>query len=137
MSISTLANPVPHKAIVIPQGADFRMDLAIIYRDELGFAHLHDTTDWDVLFQVRKEPTADSPVLVEASTANGRIVVGIQGTAPNQKNIALKIPASVSGALADWGEGGFDLNCLYANLDIDFHLSGLACLKRAYAWRTP
>lgn len=134
--IPTLANPVPYKDIVIVQGADFRMDLAIIYRDEDGNAHLHDTEDWDVLFQVRKEPSADSPVLVEASTSNGRIVVGIQGVAPNQKNITLKVPASVTKLLEDWGRGGFDLSCKYPNFDIDLHLSGPACLKRAYAWRS-
>lgn len=132
----TLNQPYGYKPITIPQGADFRMALLLVYRDETGAAVIHDTADWDVLFQVRKEPTADSPVLVEASTADGRIAVGIQGTAPNQANVVIKIPASVTTLLEDWGAGGYDLNCQYANLDVDIHLTGPARLKRAYAWRS-
>lgn len=136
MGIPTLAQPYGYKPIVIPQGGDFRLSLLLIYRDANGNAVVHDTADWDVLFQVRKEPRADSPVIVEASTANGRVVTGIQGTGADQVNVYLKIPASVTALLTDWGEGGYDLNCLYANLDVDIHLTGPACLKRAYAWRS-
>jgi hypothetical protein len=131
----SLDQPYGYKPITIPQGADFRMSLLLIYRDDDGSAVIHDTADWTVLMQVRKEPTVDSPVLVEASTANGRIVTGIDGTAPHQSNIVIKIPASVTKTLEDWGEGGYDLRCTYPNLEVDIHLTGPACLKRAYAWK--
>jgi hypothetical protein len=136
MTSPTLGRPYGYQPITIPQGADFRMSLLLIYRDESGAAVIHDTTGWDVLLQVRKEPTAESPVLMEASTANGRVTVGIQGTAPYQANVVIKVAASVTAGLADWGEGGYDLNCRYPNLDVDIHLTGPARLKRAYAWRS-
>jgi len=68
---------------------------------------LHDTTGWVALLQIRHRETG--AVLVEASTANGLITVGIQGTAPHQYNLKVDIPKVVTASLTDWGVGDWQL----------------------------
>ena len=52
----------------------------------------------------------ESPtVLLELTTGNGRIQVGIQGSAPNQYNVLLAVLGSISSPLTDWGLGYYDL----------------------------
>lgn len=91
-----------------------RADLALVkgdpYSKALGLntaSGLIDTAGWWGLLQIR-HPDTDA-VLVEASTANGRITVGIQGTAPHQWNVLIDIPSLVTAALVDWGVGDWQL----------------------------
>lgn len=90
-----------------------RADLALVkgdpYSKALGLrtaAGLVDTVGWWGLLQVRN---AAGVLVAESSTANGRITVGIQGTAPNQWNVLIEIPAMVTAALTDWGVGDWQL----------------------------
>lgn len=117
MGVPTLSNPVPHlpggKDIVIKQNADWTMAIRVFERDELGNAVTVDTTGWIVKLQVRKEPKSSNPVLLEASTANGRIVVGIQGDPGEEVNIDIKVPKSVTAGLTDFGQAGCDMQVTY------------------------
>ena len=138
MGVPTLSDPIPRlpggKDIVIKQNADWSMALTIIERDELGNAVVVDTTGWVVKLQVRKEPKTSSPVLLEASTANGRIVVGIQGDPGDEVNIDIKVPKSVTALLSDFGVAGCDLRVTYPNGDVDYLLDETVLLKPAYTW---
>lgn len=133
----TLNDPVPKLDITIKQNETFPMSLTIIERDDDGTAMVIDTSDWDVVMQVRAEPSQGSPVLLEASTANGRIVTGITGTAPDQINIAIKIPASVTAALEWFGCAGYDILAIYPGGDQKYLSEGQALIQPAYSWVTP
>lgn len=131
----TIEQPVPYLPITIKQNEDFTLALTIIEKDEAGSAVVPDTTGWTVAMQVRKEPVVDSPVLVEASTANGRIVVGIQGDPGEQVNIDIKIPDTAVNAIPNFatvGEAGYDLLVTFPNGDKKYYLEGPAVLSPAY-----
>lgn len=131
----TIAQPIPYLPITIVQNADFTLALCIQEEDELGNRVVVDTTGWVVTMQVRKEATASSPVLVEASTANGRIVVGIQGDPGEEVNIDIKIPDTAVNAIPNFetiGRAGYDLRVIYPNTDADYYLQGPALLQPVY-----
>lgn len=137
MSIPTLAEPVPKKDIAVKQNATFSMALCIVEKDDAGTVTVVDTADWEAVLQVRAAARADSPVLLEASTANGRIVVGITGATGEEVNIVIKIPATDTAALAWFGCVGYDLLVIYPTGDQDYLLQGQALLQPAYSWETP
>ncbi len=92
----------------IIQGADWRRYRALSYIDPAdGNEKLWNTTDFTGSMTIRA--TYDGPVLLSATTANGRLTVGVQGTAPNQYNVGIVLPSSVTTALTDWGLGVYDL----------------------------
>lgn len=134
MPVPTIEQPVPKKNIVIKQNADFTLALCIIERDDAGDAVVIDTTGWQVELNVRKEPKQANPVLLEASTANGRIVVGIHGDPGEQVNIDIRVPASVTAAITDFGDAGYDLRVLYPDGSAEYLLEGAAFLQPAYTW---
>lgn len=136
MGVPTLEQVVPYKRIEIKQGATFSLGLLIIERDETGAAVVIDTAGWEAVLQVRPEPDQGSPVLLEASTANGRIVTGIQGSGEDQVNLDVKIPHTETTALTYFGDAGYDLLVVYPSGDRDFYLGGPAILLPAYSWET-
>ncbi len=87
----------------IVQGADWRREMLISYDDINNW----NTSGYTARMMIRAD--YDSPVLLDCSTANGRIEVGIQGTAPYQRNIAITLTAATTGALSDWGLGVWDI----------------------------
>lgn len=134
MPVPTIEQPVPKKNIVIKQNADFTLALCIIERDETGAALVVDTTGWAVEMNVRKDPKQDNPVLLEASTANARIVVGIHGDPGEQVNIDINVPASVTATMADFGDAGYDLRVTYPDGKSEYLMEGVAFLQPAYTW---
>jgi len=103
MSTTAFLPDFPIRAsLALVKGDPYHRGLALI-----SAAGIIDTTGWWALFQIRHPDT--NAVLVEASTANGRIIVGIQGTAPNQIDLEIDIPALVTSALTDWGVGSWQL----------------------------
>lgn len=77
----------------IVQGADWRREALLTYSD----GTIWDTAGYTGRMMIRAD--YDSPVLLDCTTANGRIEVGIQGTAPNQRNIAITLTAATTAAL--------------------------------------
>lgn len=134
MPVPSIKQPVPKLDIVIKQNADFTLALCIIERDELGDAVVVDTTGWQMEMNVRKEPKQTNPVLMEASTANGRIVVGINGDPGAQVNVDIKVPKSVTAGIADFGDAGYDLQVTYPDGSVEYLLEGVAFLQPAYTW---
>lgn len=51
----------------------------------------------------------DSDVIFEATTTNGYLEIGEQGTDPNLYTIAIALPNSLTSTLEDWGRGVWDL----------------------------
>lgn len=134
MPVPTIKQPVPRKDLTIKQNADFTLALCIIERDDTGVATVIDTTGWIVEMNVRKEPKQDNPVLLEASTANARIVVGIHGDPGEEVNIDITVPASVTATIADFGDAGYDLRVVYPDGSTEYLLEGAAFLQPAYTW---
>lgn len=137
MSIPTLAEPIPERNVTIKQNGVFRMSLCIVERDDDDVATVIDTTGWEAVLQVRAEPKTTSPVLLEASTDNGRIAVGITGDLGEEVNIDIKVPASITAALTWFGCAGYDLLVIYPGGDQDYLLQGQALIMPAYSWGTP
>lgn len=130
----TLEQPAAIKDIAIKQNETFRMKLGIFEVDGLGNRTLVDTSNWDVVMQVRRAPNTDSPVLLEASTDDGRVTVGITGLPGEETNIDIKIPATDT-ALLDWfGCAGYDVLTIYPGGDQNYPVQGQALLVPAYSW---
>jgi len=87
----------------IVQGADWRREMLLSYED----GTIWPTSGYTGRMMIRAD--YDSPVLLDCTTTNGRIEVGIQGTAPYQRNIAITLTAATTAALSDWGLGVWDL----------------------------
>ena len=134
MPVPTLGQPVPRKDVTIKKNADFRMALCMIERDENGEAVVIDTSGWVVAMQVREEPDPTSPVICEASTANGRVVVGINGDPGEEVNIDITIPHTVTAAIAHEGTAGWDLRVTYPDGMTDYLAEGRAYLQPAFTW---
>jgi len=77
----------------IVQGADWRREMLLSYDD----GTIWPTSGYTARMMIRVD--YNSPVLLDCTTANGRIEVGIQGTAPYQRNIAITLTAATTGAL--------------------------------------
>ncbi len=134
MSIPTIREPVPKLDIAIKQNATFRLAVCLIEDDGLGGTAPIDTTGWEIVLQVRQEPSTTSAVLLEASTANGRVTVGITGAPGSQVNIDIKLTATDTAALTWFGCAGYDLLAVYPGGDHDYWLQGQALLMPAYSW---
>jgi hypothetical protein len=109
-----------------------RADLALVkgdaYAKAIGLitaAGLVNTAGWYGLLQVW-DP--DGVLIAESSTANGRITVGIQGTAPNQWNVLVEVPAIVTAALTDWGIGEWQVQLGPASTSAVTYFGGKAWL---------
>ena len=91
--------PAGYWQIEIRQGETWRRELSWKTVDAAtGVETIVDTSTATALMQVRR--TADDPdVLLELSTANGRITTG-----GDPANIILEVPATVTATL-DWPEG--------------------------------
>lgn len=61
--------------ILIPQGGDFFMPIGIIAETEEGVDYLLDTTGYTAVMEIR-DGDYDGDTVLEASTADGRIIVG-------------------------------------------------------------
>lgn len=134
MTTPTIGQPIAALDIAIKQNATFRLSICLIEDDGLGGTQTVDTSGWDVVMQVRADPATASPVLLEASTANGRVTVGITGSPGEEVNIDVKIPATDT-ALLDWfGCAGYDLLAVYPGGDHDYWVQGQATLIPAYSW---
>lgn len=108
----------------IVQGADWRREMLLTYSDGTNW----DTSGYTGRMMIRAD--YDSPVLLDCSTANGRIEVGIQGTAPNQRNIAITLTAAATAALVDWGVGVWDIELTDATGHVVRVCGGQAALSR-------
>lgn len=127
-----LTGPLPKQHdIEIKQNATWSLQLCLFERDT---GDVVDTEDWEAVLQVRAEPSQDSDVLLEASTANGRIVTGIQGDEGAEVNVDIKIPAGDTAALEWFGCAGYDLLLIYPSTDQEYYLQGQALLVPAYSW---
>lgn len=134
MPVPTLGHPVPRKDITIKKNADFRYSLCIIERDENGDAVVVDTAGWVVKLQVREDPETTSPVIAEASTANGRIVVGINGDPGEEVNIDITIPRVATALISYEGTAGYDLRVQYTDGSTEYLAEGRAFLQPAFTW---
>lgn len=132
MSLPNLGQPVPRKDITVKKNADFTLALCIIERDELGVATVVDTTGWVVKLQVRELPYSTSPVLIEASTADSRITVGINGVPGEEVNIDIIVPASVTNGITFEGTAGYDIRVTYPDGKVDYIAQGYAYIQPAY-----
>lgn len=134
MTLPNLGQPVPRKDITIKKNADFGLAITVVERDEDGAAFVVDTTGWVVKMQVRELPYSTSPVLMEASTANGRITVGINGDPGEEVNIDILVPASVTNGITFEGTAGYDIRVTYPGGRVDFLAQGYAYLQPAYTY---
>ncbi|MDQ3540784.1 MAG: hypothetical protein M3440_08865 [Chloroflexota bacterium] len=92
----------------IIQGADWRRYAALTYIDPAdGLEKLWNTTGFTGRMQIRAG--LDGALISTFLTGTGRLTVGIQGTAPDQYNVGIVLPNSVTVALTDWGLGVYDL----------------------------
>jgi len=92
----------------IIQGADWRRYRALSYIDPAdGLEKLWNTTGFTGRMQIRAG--LDGALIATFLTGTGRLLTGIQGTAPYQYNIGFVFPNSVTGVLTDWGLGVYDL----------------------------
>lgn len=81
--------------------------------------------------RARVKATYDGPTLLDMTTTNGRIVLGVQGSAPDQYNCLITVPASVTDALSDWGEGLWDLEIQDPFGTVERWVEGYAYLSRS------
>ena len=86
----------------ITQGAAWTRYSALEYTDAGGNVVTWSTTGYTARMQVRA--TIDGPVVLELTTANGRLQTGVAGW-----TIVLSLTAAASAGLADWGLGVYDL----------------------------
>lgn len=124
---------IPRMDLTIWQGDDFALNLGLKYFDATTSSmQLLNTTGYTARMKVRA--TYDGPVLLDLSTTNGRITVGIQGTAPKQWNVGLAIPNSVTAALVDWGIGLYDLELVDTFGKVQKVLYGSCQLQREVSY---
>lgn len=107
----------------ITQGADWRREMLLT-----SDAGIWDTSGYTGRMKIRA--SYDGPVLLDCTTANGRIEVGIQGTAPNQRNIAITLTAATTAALVDWGVGFWDIELVDGSAHVTRCYQGFAALSR-------
>jgi hypothetical protein len=102
--------PAGYWSVELRQGETFRREISWTVRDALtGAETLVDTTGAEATMQIRRT-TADATVLLELSTANGRITTG-----GSPHNIILDVPAADTALLA-WPEAeqaAYDLFVLF------------------------
>jgi hypothetical protein len=134
MSLPDLGQPVPRKDITLKKNADFTLAICIVEVDELGNRVVVDTTGWVVKMQVRELPYSTSPVLMDASTDNGRVIVGINGDPGEEVNIDIKVPASVTNGITAEGEAGYDLRATLPDGTVEYYMQGYAYLQGAYTY---
>lgn len=134
MPVPTIKQPVPKLDITIKRRADFMLALCIIERDETGARVVVDTAGWIVVMQVREEPYPAGPVIVEASTANGRIVTGINGDPGEEVNIDIKIPSSITAGITHTGKAGYDILTIAPDGTTEYLCEGRAFLQPSYTW---
>lgn len=84
--------------LIIKAGATWTYGIG--WRD--GAGALIDTSAYTADMMIRG---SDDALQIELSTANGRIVLGIDGDV----NILLTVSKGDTGALSDWGSGTYDL----------------------------
>jgi len=117
------------RPLTIIQGDDFSRYLGLKYYDPADETlKLLNTSGYTARMTVRA--SYDTPALVTATNANGRITVGIQGTAPYQWNLTIAIPNAVTSALTDWGMGVYDLELVDTYGKVMTILYGSCCLQR-------
>lgn len=110
--------------LVIEQGTDVSLGFAL----KLDDGTLLDTAGYTARAKVRA--TYAGPVLLDLSTANGRLTVGIQGTVPNQWNLQLTVDHGTTAALTDWGLGVWDCEIVDPMGNVKRVLEGAAALSR-------
>lgn len=133
MSAPTLAQPVPQLDITVKQGATFQMALCLIEKDPGGVVTVVDTAGWTIIMQIRSEPDPASPVLLSATTASGKVTVGIVGSPGEQINVDITIPANETGALTWFGCGGYDILAIYPSGYRAYLAQGTVDLQPAYS----
>jgi len=94
--MSIISLPVRYN-LAVYRGDDLVRTFAPWYRLPDGTAAILDTTGWTGRMQVRPDPDS-SVVLVEATTANGYLTTGIQGSGDRRYALGLHIPGAVLGA---------------------------------------
>jgi len=115
--------------LVIKQGDDFALTYLLqSYDPVLGEYVTLSTAGYTAKMKVR--PDYDQPAVLECTTANGRLTVGLQGTAPYQYNLLLSIAKATTAALTDWGEGIYDLVLVDTFGKEKTILEGTCCLRR-------
>lgn len=113
----------------IIQGATWRRYRALEYLDPAdGLIKLWDTTGFTARMAIRA--SYDGPVLLSATTENGRLQTGIRGTAPNQYNLGIVLSSTATAALGDWGLGVYDLEVVDAIGNVTRVYHGAATLER-------
>lgn len=96
--------PVRHD-IVIEQGTYWSMELMCY--DDAGA--LVDTAGWNARMHVRATVESGGVVFPELNATNGRITLGIQGTAPDQYNVLITILHGDTDGAVNWGLGVYDV----------------------------
>lgn len=108
----------------IVQGADWRREMLLSYED----GTIWPTSGYTGRMMIRAD--YDTPVLLDCTTANGRIEVGIQGVSPNQRNIAITLTAATTAALVDWGLGVWQIALTDSTGHVVSVYEGRVTLKR-------
>lgn len=101
----TFEMPTAKIDIVVQQGATFYLPLAFV--ETWNPYTLLDLTGYIARSRIR--PSYDDALVVDMTTANGRITLGTQGTIPYQYNCILTIDQATTDAFIEWGEGVWDL----------------------------
>lgn len=91
--------------MVVQEAADFWLNLAIV--TTANPRTLLNMSGWTATAKIRG--SYDGSTIVEMTSGNGRVSIGTFGTAPNQYNVQIYIPASVTSVLTDWGDGVWDI----------------------------
>lgn len=91
----------------IVQGSTWRRYVALEYIDPAdGLTKLWDTAGFTGLMNIE---AGAGQLLWVFNTSGGRLVTGIQGTAPYQYNLMIILPGSLTSTFIEWGLGRYDL----------------------------
>jgi hypothetical protein len=112
----------------ITQGADWSRYMALYYiHPTTGVETLWNTTGFTGRMTVRA--SYDAPVSLTATTANGRLVTGLQG--PNNAFcLSIQLSNSYTASLVDWGLGVWDLELVDTSGTVTRVYAGRAALSR-------
>lgn len=112
----------------IVQGAEWYRMFLFTYTDDGETWETWPDDTYDGVMTVKAD--YDSEPIIEATTDNGMVTVGEQGTDPHKYTIQIALPSSVTEALEPWGRGVWDLFVIDSLGHRTMVCKGIAELKR-------
>lgn len=117
----------------IKQGGEYNRYIALKSLDPAtGERTLLNTAGYTARMVIRADYDA-APSLI-CTTANGRIVTGIQTSSGQQFNVLITITAAATSALIDWGYGVYDLKLTDPFAHTTYVFEGRAVLRREVSY---